>query len=89
MKNALRFMACLLVSIALFGCGAADKQAMLKKARHAKTKAELETALGKPDNFKSADVPGLGSAESWEYKASDGKVTFQIIGDKVVLKAAE
>ena len=73
---------CLLLSISLCGCGVADKQAMLKKARHAKTKADLEAALGKPDKFEKAKL-GV-SFESWRYTATDGEVEFGIVNDKVI-----
>lgn len=83
------FLTGLLLLTLITGCGAVSKQTILDKAKNARNKAELEKALGRPDNFTSAEVPFMGSAETWEYKASDGKVIFQIIGDKVVLKAAE
>ena len=69
--------------ITLSGCGNGSKQDIVKKAEGASTKSELESRLGKPQDFSS-----LGPVETWTYKASDGEVAFLIIGDKVTMKAA-
>lgn len=64
-------------------CGDPSKQDIIKDAESADTKAQLESALGKPD-----DVSKLGPVEKWTYKASDGEVIFMITGDTVALQAA-
>jgi hypothetical protein len=56
---------------------------MLAKAREVKTRAQLEKALGKPD-----DMSKLGPLEQWTYKARNGQVVFVLIGDTVTLEAA-
>lgn len=55
----------------------------MDKARDVETRAQLEKALGKPD-----DISKLGPLETWTYRAKNGQVTFVIIGDKVTLQAA-
>ena len=76
----------LAVVLTLSGCGAGSKQDIMAKAQNCKTKEELQKALGKPNDFNSADVPLLGTVETWTYKASDGEVVFQIANGKVVMK---
>lgn len=56
---------------------------MLAKAREVKTRAQLESVLGRPD-----DVSKLGPLEKWTYKARNGQVVFVLIGDTVTLEAA-
>jgi hypothetical protein len=56
---------------------------MLAKTREAKTRAQLESALGKPD-----DVSKLGPLEKWTYKAKNGQVVFILVGDAVTIDAA-
>lgn len=68
---------------ALVGCGDPSKAEILNKAKSADTKAELEEALGLPD-----DLTKLGPVEKWTYKASDGEVTFLITGEAVALELA-
>jgi len=69
--------------MSLSGCGNGTKQDILKKAEGATTKAQLESKLGKPEDFSK-----LGPVETWTYKASDGEVGFLIVGDTVTVKAA-
>ena len=57
-----------------------SKAEILKKAEKARTRAELEQALGTPDEIDKA-----GPMQRWTYKASDGSVTFMIVADRVVL----
>ncbi|MCW5748581.1 MAG: hypothetical protein KIT36_20495 [Alphaproteobacteria bacterium] len=65
----------------LAGCDSAPKKAdILEKAKGAKTKADLEKALGKP-----TEVDKIGPVEKWTYKASDGSVTYIIVADQVTL----
>ena len=63
-------------------CGGSTKEDILAKAKNASTKADLEKALGRPD-----DIAKLGPMEKWTYKASNGKVVFMIVGDKVTIEA--
>ncbi len=69
---------CMALMFALAGCGRGSKQDIAKKAEGIKAKADLEKALGKPDSFNKALM-----GETWTYKASDGEVTFTIMGDQV------
>jgi hypothetical protein len=69
--------------VALVACGPRTKEAIVEKARGVSTRAELEKALGRPD-----DVTKLGPIETWVYKASNGQVVFVIVGDTVTLQAA-
>ena len=68
----------------LAACFAPSKADLLKKAKGAGTRAELEAALGEP-----SDVSKLGPIEKWSYKASDGTVVFVLAGDTVTLEATE
>ncbi len=62
----------------LSGCGEPSKHEIIKKAESAETKAQLEKALGAPD-----DIGKVGPVEQWTYRAADGEVVFLIIGDRV------
>lgn len=64
--------------VLLAACGKPAKQEILSKARGAETRAQLEEALGKPDNVDKA-----GPLEKWTYEAADGTVTFILAGDSV------
>lgn len=77
--------AALLLLLALaFGCGSKSKHDLLSKVEQVKTRAELEQALGAPDERDK-----MGPVEIWTYEASDGRVTFLITGDTVALQATE
>jgi len=78
----LRTMAAVGLALFLAGCGEPTKEDLLKKAETARTKADLEKALGKPD-----DIGKLGPLERWTYKAKNGEVVFVITGDTVALQA--
>ena len=67
--------------LALFGCGPDTKHEILKKTENVETKADLEEALGAPD-----DRNKVGPIETWTYEASDGEVTFVITGKTVRLQ---
>ena len=70
-----------LVAALLAGCERKPTKAdLLKKAETARTRADLEKALGNPD-----EIDKVGPAQRWTYKASDGTVTFMIMADRVVL----
>ena len=70
-----------LTLLAMVSCSR-TKEDVLKKAETVKTKAELESRLGRPD-----DIAKLGPMERWTYKASNGEVVFVIMGDTVTLQA--
>jgi len=80
-----RFAGLLMIALALLltACGPSSKEDMVARAREVKTRAELERALGKPD-----DVSKLGPLEKWTYKARNGQVVFVLVGDVVTLEAA-
>lgn len=69
--------------LALAACGEPTKKDILDKAENIETKADLEEALGAPD-----DISKVGPLERWTYQAEDGRVTFIITGERVSLKAA-
>jgi hypothetical protein len=71
-----------LALLALAGCSR-TKEDVLKKAESVKTRAELESRLGRPD-----DIAKLGPMERWTYKASNGEVVFVLMGDTVTMQAA-
>ena len=75
-------VALLMVALALAGCSR-TKEDVLRKAENVKTRADLESRLGRPD-----DIAKLGPVERWTYKASNGNVVFVIVGDTVTLQAA-
>ncbi len=69
--------AALAAAAVVAGCDRPPTKAdILKKGEGAKTKAELEKALGAP-----GEVDKLGPIERWSYKASDGSVTYIIVSD--------
>ena len=72
----------LMVALALAGCSR-TKEDVLRKAESVKTRADLESRLGRPD-----DIAKLGPVERWTYKASNGDVVFVIVGDTITLQAA-
>ncbi len=82
MRQFLKLFAALAFVSFLSGCFGDSKADILKKAEGADTTAQLESALGKPD-----EVDKLGPLEQWTYEASDGKVVFAIVGGKVTLEA--
>ena len=57
-----------------------SKAEIIRKAEGVRNRAELEKALGTPDNIEK-----VGPVERWTYKASDGSVTYMIVADRVVL----
>ena len=77
------FVAWAVTALLLAGCGPSSKEDMIARAREVKTRAQLERALGKPD-----DVSKLGPLETWTYKAKNGQVVFVLVGDTVTLEAA-
>ena len=63
------------------GCDSSPTKAeILKKAEGLKSRAELEKALGPPNNLDK-----LGPFERWTYNAKDGIVVFTIVGDRVTI----
>ena len=72
---------CVALAFVLVGCGPSSKTDIVTKARDVKTRADLERALGKPD-----DIGKLGPVEKWTYKAKDGRVVFILVGDAVTIE---
>jgi len=83
MSRATTTMLVWLLAVALLGGCSRSKEDLVEKSRSASTRAELERALGKPN-----DIAKLGPVEQWTYTASNGTVVFLIVGDKVTLQAA-
>ncbi|GAB4362137.1 MAG: hypothetical protein Kow00114_17190 [Kiloniellaceae bacterium] len=79
-----RTLAALLAVLALAACFAPSKADLIKKAKGASTRAELEAALGEP-----SEVSKLGPIEKWTYQASDGKVVYVLAGDTITLEVTE
>ena len=71
-----------LAILVLAGCSR-TKEDLLKKAEMVKTRTDLESRLGRPD-----DIAKLGPIETWTYKASNGEVVFVVVGESVTLQAA-
>jgi hypothetical protein len=71
------------LALVLAGRGPPTKEDLLAKAKDAKTRAQLEKALGKAD-----DVSKLGPIEKWTYKAKNGQVVFVLLGETVAIEAA-
>jgi hypothetical protein len=70
-------------TLVVAACGEPTKKDILDKAAAIEGKAELQDALGEPD-----DVSKVGPIERWTYNAKDGKVTFLITGERVSFTAA-
>ena len=84
MRNRLAaFAISFLTVFALSACGPSSKEDMLAKAKDVRTRAQLEGALGKPD-----DVSKLGPVEKWTYKTRNGQVVFLLVGETVTIEAA-
>jgi hypothetical protein len=71
-----------LALVSLAGCSR-TKEDVIRKAEGVKTRAELESRVGRAD-----DISKLGPIERWTYKTSNGEVVFVIVGDTVTLQAA-
>ncbi|HJQ55529.1 MAG TPA: hypothetical protein VJ890_01395 [Vineibacter sp.] len=83
MKRRRLLIGALAASLLLAACDTSPTKAdILKKAEGARTKADLEKALGKP-----TEVDKIGPVEKWTYKASDGSVSYIIVADQVTLEA--
>jgi hypothetical protein len=68
--------------LALPGCGAPTMQDLATRAEKARTKEQLEEALGKPSKFEKQDALGQ-SIEVWTYEASDGELQFGLWNGKI------
>lgn len=77
-----RSLTALLGLLLLAACFAPSKADLIKKAEGAKSRAELEAALGEP-----SEVSKLGPIEKWTYVASDGSVVFVLAGDTITFEA--
>lgn len=64
--------------LALAACGDPTVADIVKKSEKVGTRAELERALGKPQQLSK-----LGPVETWTYKAKDGEISFLVTGDTV------
>lgn len=83
MKSLLiRLIAAFSLVFLVAACGDQSKEDILKKTESVSTRAELERALGRPD-----DIQKLGPIETWTYNASNGSVSFILAGDTVTVKA--
>ena len=82
-RRASRLAAAVLAALLLTACGPPTKEELLRKAEGISKKADLEKALGRPE-----DIAKLGPMERWTYKAKNGEVIFLIVGDTVTLQAA-
>lgn len=82
-KRMLTIVPSIVLALVLAGCGPPTKEDLLAKARDAKTRTQLEKALGKAD-----DVSKLGPVEKWTYKAKNGQVVFVLVGETVTIEAA-
>ena len=70
-----------LIALALAACEEAPPSTLaeiVRKAEKAGTRAELERVLGKPHKLSR-----IGPAETWTYKATDGEISFLVVGDSV------
>ncbi len=74
-------LSCMVLALVLSSCGPPTKEDIVAKAKDAKTRSALETALGKPD-----DISKLGPVEKWTYKAKNGRVVFLLVGDTVTIE---
>jgi hypothetical protein len=81
-RSGVAVAALVLAVVAVTGCSR-TKEDLVAKARTVETRAQLEKALGRPD-----DIAKLGPVETWTYRASNGDVVFLIVGDTVTLQAA-
>ena len=77
------------VILLLGGCGETTMKDLTTKAEKAKTKQQLQDALGEPQKFEKLKLPIIGTGETWTYEASDGDVTFTIYKDKIEAIATE
>ena len=73
----------LLVPLLLWGCGTGGVQSVTDKAKLAKTRAQLEDALGPPTRSQTYTRGGKTFAE-WTYEAKDGEVTYTLEDDTVI-----
>ena len=80
--RSVRILAALLGLLLLSACFAPSKSDLIKKAAGAKSRADLEAALGEP-----SDVSKVGPIEKWTYVASDGSVVFVLAGDTITFQA--
>lgn len=68
--------------LALTACGDPTVADIVKKTEKVGTRADLERALGKPQQLTK-----LGPVETWTYKAKDGEISFLVTGDTVQASA--
>jgi hypothetical protein len=68
--------------LGLAACGDPTVADIVKKSEKVATRADLEKALGKPQQLSK-----LGPVETWTYKAKDGELSFLVTGDTVQASA--
>ena len=83
-----KIVLCGLILCFLNGCGTPSMQDVMTKSKDIKKKDELQSVLGKPDKYEAAQLPMIGSTETWTYICSDGNVVFTIANDKVFMRVA-
>ena len=83
MPRILRFLTTLAMLSLLSGCGGNTMKDISDRAEQAKTKEQLEAALGQPKKFEKISLPVLGTGEIWTYEGSDGDVVFTLHNGKV------
>ena len=66
----------LVSSVTLSGCFDPSQDEILSKIQGAKSRTDIATALGKPNEVSSS-----GAMETWRYSASDGDVCFSAVGE--------
>jgi hypothetical protein len=76
---------CLLLALALAGCGIGGIQDVKAKTENLETKDQLEKTLGKPTNVSGGSALGF-SADTYVYETSDGTATFVIVNGKIKSK---
>ncbi|MBM3539611.1 MAG: hypothetical protein FJX55_17515 [Alphaproteobacteria bacterium] len=73
-------IAAVLVALALAACDTPPSTIaeVVRKSDKVQSRAELERVLGKPHRLTRT-----GPAETWTYKATDGEISFLVVGDNV------
>lgn len=82
MRSQLRGALVISLLLALAACGDPTVAEIVKKTEKVGTRAELERAVGKPQQLTK-----LGPVETWTYKAKDGEISFLVTGDTVQASA--
>lgn len=69
-----------LTALAIAACDEAPRTLgdIVRKAGTVETRADLERALGRPHKLTV-----YGTAETWTYKATDGEISFLVVGNRI------